>query len=92
MASIFKVTITIGKGDDAHERTIGIDPDEIPMGILEDLEDLGDVKKWRDIRPIICGLLDLSDAEFRAMTRGQFTQIAQALSGATAAAADIPND
>ena len=91
MATIFKLTITIGKGDAAHEREISIDPDDIPMGVLEDLESLGDVKKWSQIRPIICGLLDLSEEEYRAMTRAQFGQIAAALSGAVGEATTIPN-
>lgn len=91
MTTIFKVTITIGKGEQARERTVAIDPDEIPMGVLEDLESLGDIKKWKDIRPIICGLLDLSADEYRAMTRGQFQQIAEALNGAVGAATTIPN-
>lgn len=92
MASIFRITITIGKGDAARERTVSIDPDEIPMGVLEDLESLGDVKKWKDVRPIICGLLDLTTEEYRAMTRAQFAQIAQALNGAVNEATAIPND
>ena len=91
MAAIFKITITIGKGEQAKERVVSIDPDEIPMGVLEDLESLGDVKKWKEIRPIICGLLDLSEEEYRAMTRAQFTQIAAALSGAVGEATTIPN-
>src|SRR5689334_5298245 len=91
MATIFKLTIQIGKGDEAHEREIAIDPDEIPMGVLEDLETLGDAKDWRSIRPIICGLFDLSKEEFRAMTAGQFMQIAAALPTAISQATDIPN-
>lgn len=91
MATIFKLTITIGKGDEAREREISIDPDDIPMGVLEDLETMGDVKNWQGIRMIVQGLFGLSKEEFRAMTRGQFMQIATALNTAVTDATTIPN-
>ncbi len=91
MATIFKLTITIGKGDAAHEREISIDPDDIPMGVLEDLETLGTARDWKSIRPIIQDLFGLSKDEFRAMTAGQFMQIAAALPNAISQATDIPN-
>ncbi len=91
MTTIFKLTITIGKGDDAREREISIDPDDIPMGVLEDLETLGDAKDWKSIRPIIQDLFGLSKEEFRAMTAGQFMQIASALPSAISDATAIPN-
>lgn len=92
MATILKLTITIGKGEAAREREISIDPNEIPMGVLEDLETLGAAKKWSDIRPIISELFGLSEAEFRAMTAGQFMQIAKALPLAVSDATAIPNE
>ena len=91
MATIFRLTITIGKGDAAHEREIAIDPDDIPMGVLEDLETLGTARDWKSIRPIIQELFGLSTDEFRAMTAGQFMQIAQALPSAISSATEIPN-
>ena len=91
MATIFKLTITIGKGDEAREREISIDPDEIPMGVLEDLETLGTARDWKSIRPIIQDLFGLSKEEFRGMTRGQFMQIATALGTAVSDATTIPN-
>lgn len=91
MATIFKLTIQIGKGDEAHEREISIDPDNIPMGVLEDLEELGSSRDWKSIRPIISELFGLSKDEFRAMTAGQFMQIAAALPSAISQATDIPN-
>jgi hypothetical protein len=91
MATIFKLTITIGKGDAAREREISIDPNEIPMGVLEDLEELGNAKDWKSIRPIISELFGLSKDEFRAMTAGQFVQIAAALPTAITEATAIPN-
>ncbi len=91
MATIFKLTITIGKGEDAREREISIDPDEIPMGVLEDLEELGSARNWKSIRPIIQELFGLSKEEFRAMTAGQFMQIAAALPAAISDATTIPN-
>ncbi len=91
MTTIFKLTIQIGKGEAAHEREISIDPDDIPMGVLEDLETLGTARDWKSIRPIIQELFGLSQDEFRAMTAGQFMQIAQALPSAISQATDIPN-
>jgi hypothetical protein len=91
LATIFKLTITIGKGESAHEREISIDPDEMPMGVLEDLDALGSARDWKSIRPIICELFGLSTEEFRQMTAAQFIQIATALSGAVGSATAIPN-
>jgi len=91
MATIFKLTIQIGKGESAYEREISIDPEQIPMGVLEDLEDLGSARDWKSIRPIISELFGLTKDEFRSMTAGQFMQIAQALPSAIAEATSIPN-
>lgn len=91
MATIFSLTITIGKGDAARERIVSIDPEEIPMGVLEDLETLGTARDWKSIRPLISELFGLSKDEFRAMTAGQFMQIAKALPMAVSDATAIPN-
>lgn len=91
MATIFKLTITIGKGGEAREREISVDPDDIPMGVLEDLETLGSARDWKSIRPIIQELFGLTKEEFRAMTAGQFMQIAAALPSAISDATAIPN-
>ncbi len=91
MATVFKLTIQIGKGEALREREISIDPEQIPMGVLEDLEDLGSARNWKSIRPIISELFGLSEEEFRAMTAGQFMQIAQALPNAITEATAIPN-
>jgi hypothetical protein len=91
MATIFRLTITIGKGDAAREREISIDPDEMPMGILEDLQTLGASRDWKEIRPIIQELFGLSNEEFRAMTAAQFIAIATALQTSVGAATAIPN-
>lgn len=91
MATIFSLTITIGKGEQARTREISIDPDDVPMGVLEDLETLGSSKEWKQIRPIICELFGLTNEEFRAITSKQFIQIATALNGAVGAAVTIPN-
>ena len=91
MATIFRLTIQIGKGEQAREREISIDPDELPMGIMEDLEALGTARDWKSIRPIICELFGLTNDEFRAMTASQFIQIATALQTSVGAATAIPN-
>jgi len=91
MAVLFRLTIRVGRGADQHEREIVIDPDELSMGTLEDLETMGSAAKWSDIRPVIVELLGLTTEEFRALTRKQFMQIAAALSGSVAEATTIPN-
>lgn len=91
MATIFKLTITIGKGEAAREREISIDPDELPMGVLEDLHELGASKDWKQIRPIMSDLFGLTNEEFRAMTASQFMQIAAALTSSVGEATAIPN-
>jgi hypothetical protein len=92
MATIFKLTITIGSGDDARQREISIDPETIPMGVLEDMEDLGAARDWKSIRPIIQGLFNLSKEEFRAMTARQFMDVAEALRASVGSATTIPNE
>lgn len=91
MSTILKLTITIGKGDAQRAREIEIDPDDVPLGLLEDLETAQETRKWSDIRVAVGGFLGLSDEEFRAITSKQFIQIAQALQGAVADASTIPN-
>lgn len=94
MATIFKLTITIGKGEDAHEREISVDPEEVPMSVLEDLEavSLSSGKPdWKALRPIITELFGLTSDEFRAITVKQFVQIASALIGTISDATTIPN-
>ena len=91
MATILKFTITVGKGDAARTREITIDPDEVPLGLLEDLETAQETKRWKDIRQAIGGFLGLTDEEFRAITSRQFIDIASALQGAIGDATAIPN-
>lgn len=92
MATIFKLTITIGKGEAAREREITLDPMDVPMGILDDLDGLGDSKDWKSIRPIMQDLFGLTNEEFRSMTAKQFIEVATALRGAVGDATTIPND
>lgn len=94
MATIFSITITIGKGENARERTISIDPEDVPMGILEDLEAVSissDKPDWKTLRSIMKDLFGLTNEEFRAVTVKQFIQIATALMGAVSSAVAIPN-
>lgn len=91
MTTILKLTITIGKGDQQRTREIAIDPDDVPLGVLEDLETAQETKQWKDIRAAIGGFLELSEEEFRAITASQFMQLAEALQSAVRAATTIPN-
>lgn len=85
--AVLKFTITVGKGDTARAREITIDGDEVPLGLLEDLETAQETRKWKDIRAAIGGFLGLTDEEFRAITIKQFLEISGAIQGAIT----IPN-
>jgi hypothetical protein len=85
--AVLKFTIAVGKGEDARAREVTIDGDEVPLGLLEDLEVAQETRKWKDIRAAIGGFLGLTDDEFRAITIKQFLEISTAIQGATS----IPN-
>lgn len=91
MTTVFRLTITIGKGEAQRTREITIDPDDVPLGVLEDLETAQETRAWKDIRTAIGGFLELTDEEFRAITASQFMQIASALQQAVKDATTIPN-
>ena len=79
--------IDIGEG----ARRVEIDPEDITLGFLEDLETAQDTGKWAPLRTALASLLKLSAAESRAITLRQFKQIGQALGGAVADQSAIPN-
>lgn len=86
------MTITIGKDENAHEREIVIDPEQIPMGLLDDLQEAGDLREWKVVKPIIIELFGLTNDEYRALTARQFLDLASALTNAVGVAtAPIPN-
>lgn len=91
MATVFRLTITIGKGAAQRTRAIEVDPDDIPLGLLEDLETAQETHRWADIRRAMSGFFGLTDEEFRSITAGQFVQIAEAMKGAIGSATTLPN-
>ncbi len=91
MATVLKLTITIGKGDAQRTREVAIDPEDISIGLLEDLEQASAGGTMSNMKPIISELLGLSNEEYRALTVKQFMAIANAIPAAIAEATTIPN-
>lgn len=81
------LTITVQVGKDAPPRAISIDPEELTLGFLEDLERAQETNKWRDMIPAIQGMLGLDRAEARAITLRQWKEIGASLKEA----AESPN-
>jgi hypothetical protein len=79
--------IDIGQGP----RRIEIDPEDITLGFLEDLEEAQATNKWAPIRTAVASLLSLSREESRAITMRQFKEIGAALQNATTEQTAIPN-
>lgn len=78
------IDITIGKGEKAKITTHTVDSDDMPLILLEAMEE----GKVGLIRAGITDLLSLSEEESRQLTTGHLKQIARAIK----AAAELPND
>lgn len=78
--------IDIGAGP----RHISIDPEDITLGFLEDIEEAQATNKWGPLRTAIASLLGLSRDESRAITLRQFKQIGAALQDSAAEQSAIP--
>jgi len=91
VATIFRLTITIGKGEAAREREISLDPGDISMGLLEDLQSASSAGDMGSMKPIISELFGLTNEEYRALTIKQFIEIAAAIPRAVNEASTIPN-
>lgn len=85
--AVFTLEIDIGQGS----RTVAIDPEDITLGFLEDMEEAQATGKWAPMRRAFGGLLGLSDTESRAITLRQFKQIGAALGESVKEQATIPN-
>ena len=79
------ITLTITAAGEDYTRAI--DPNEISLGFLEDIEIAQETGKWRDLIPALATLLDLPRAAVRQVSIAQFKQIAQAI----ADAGSVPN-
>lgn len=84
---MIRLEIDIGQGP----RAITIDPEEITLGFLEDIEEAQATNKWRPMRLAFASLLKLTDAESRAITVRQFKAIGAALNAAVEDQSTIPN-
>lgn len=81
------IEVDIGQGP----RRIEINPENITLGFLEDLEEAQTASRWAPIRTAVASLLGLTRDESRAITLRQFNEIGQALQSSTAAQTAIPN-
>ena len=84
---MIRLEIDIGSGP----REVVIDPEDITLGFLEDMEEAQATNKYKPMRQALCSLLRLSNEEGRALTMRQFKLIGQALNDAATAQNTIPN-
>lgn len=82
---------TFGKGENAVTRQIAIDPEDMTLGFLEDMEAAQDTGKWTPIRNAFAELLGLSSDESRQITMRQFKALGEALRQASDQQTAIPN-
>lgn len=84
---MIQLEIDIGAG----ARLITIDPEDITLGFLEDMEEAQATNKYKPMRTALCSLLKLTPDEGRALTMRQFKQIGTALNEAATEQNAIPN-
>lgn len=84
---MIRLEIDIGQGP----RAVEIDPEDITLGFLEDIEEAQSSGKWKPIVSALGELLHLTPAERRAITLRQFKQIGGALSESVRDQTALPN-
>lgn len=84
---MIQLEIDIGAGP----RQVTIDPEDITLGFLEDMEEAQATNKYKPMRTALCSLLKLTPDEGRALTMRQFKQIGMALNEAATSQNAIPN-
>lgn len=89
--ALVKVEITLGKGESATTRLITIDPDELPMGFNEDIQEAGESGKHRELNQVFAEMIGMTHAEFRQVKQGDFKRIMAAIKAAQEAADEAPN-
>lgn len=77
MAFSFAITVN------GAERTITIDPDELPMSFFEDLEEAQATSRPTLIIRAVAAACGLTNEERRALTVRQFKQLSEAIKEAT---------
>lgn len=81
------LTLHIQIAQDAEPRAIVIDPEDLTLGFLENLERAQESGKWRDMIPAIAEMFRLTVDESRAITLRQW----RAMGAALKEAAESPN-
>ncbi len=84
-----QIEITVGQG---LSRIVQIDPEELTLGFLEDMEEAQANGKWSALIPVFATMLGLTRDELRNVTVRQFKAIGEALQAAGKAAGTIPNE
>lgn len=82
-----RITIAVNK----VERTLEIDPDDIPMQFYADLEAAGDSKKMTAIMYTYADAIGFTHDEIGQITRRDFNRIVAALNESSKEAGAIPN-
>jgi hypothetical protein len=85
------IEITLGKGERQRTLTRVIDPEELPLGTIEDIENIESAVRMSDVLPLLMGVFDLTRAEVREITMKQFKEICASLVAATNEATTVPN-
>lgn len=76
----FELTVSVG---DQPSRTITVDPDNLTLGLLEDIQEAQETGKWKVMNTCLAGFLGLTREEIRSITNKQFREISAALLSAT---------
>jgi hypothetical protein len=82
-----KITIAVNK----VERTLEIDPDDIPMQFYADLEEAGETKKMTAIMHTYAAAIGFTPEEIGQISRRDFNRIVEAINTTSKDAGAIPN-
>jgi len=88
---IITIEIVFGKGTNETKRVVSFDPEDLPLGFLEDLEIAQETDKWAPVRTAFQQMFDLSRDESRAITLRQFKEMGMRLQEAVKEQTTIPN-
>lgn len=87
-----KITVTLGKGAARAERTIEIDPDDIPMQFYMDIEAIGDSdRKMTTLMTTYAEVIGFTLEEAGQLSRRDWKSVVTAVNGTADEATDIPN-
>ena len=88
---MINIQIIFGKGEAQTTKEVTIDPDDITLGFLEDVELAQETGKWRDLFKPMAEMLGLAREEVRLITNKQFREIMIAIQTAATEQTSVPN-